>query len=179
MVALGFILLQILVALFAPWIAPYDPYQGDFAAHLADAERRALARHRRPRAATCLRRLIYGARISISVGILSQLVIVLIGLPIGALAGLLGGWVDYVVMRVIDVLSSIPTLLFYILLMVALGAGLRQHHHRHGADRLDRHRPPGARPGAVAQRRPTMCGPRARWAAARAISCGPTWCATP
>jgi len=57
------------------------------------------------------------------VGILSQVITVLIGLPIGALAGLLGGWVDYLIMRVIDILSSIPTMLLYILMMVALGAG--------------------------------------------------------
>jgi ABC-type dipeptide/oligopeptide/nickel transport system permease subunit len=122
MAALGFIALEILVALFAPWVAPYDPYQPDFAntwqqpsaAHWLGTDD--LGRD-------VLSRLIYGARISISVGILSQLVIVLIGLPIGALAGLLGGWPDYIVMRIIDVLSSIPTILFYILLLIALGAG--------------------------------------------------------
>ncbi|HEY3229281.1 MAG TPA: ABC transporter permease [Roseiflexaceae bacterium] len=120
--ALGFIALEILVAIFAPWVAPYDPYQPDFAntwqqpsaAHWLGTDD--LGRD-------VLARLIYGARISISVGILSQLVIVLIGLPIGALAGLLGGWPDYIVMRIIDVLSSIPTILFYILLLLALGAG--------------------------------------------------------
>lgn len=122
MAALGFIALEILVAIFAPWVAPYDPYQPDFAntwqqpsaAHWLGTDD--LGRD-------VLSRLIYGARISISVGILSQLVIVLIGLPIGALAGLLGGWPDYIVMQLIDVLSSIPTILFYILLLIALGAG--------------------------------------------------------
>lgn len=120
--ALSFIALEILVAIFAPWIAPYDPYEPDYAntwqqpsaAHWLGTDD--LGRD-------VLSRLIYGARISISVGILSQLVIVLIGLPIGALAGLLGGWPDYIVMRVIDVLSSIPTILLYILLLIALGAG--------------------------------------------------------
>src|SRR5919108_1541836 len=120
--ALGFIALEILVALFAPWVAPYDPYQPDFAntwqqpsaAHWLGTDD--LGRD-------VLARLIYGARISISVGILSQLVIVLIGLPIGTLAGLLGGWADYIVMRIIDVFSSIPILLFYTLLLVALGEG--------------------------------------------------------
>jgi ABC-type dipeptide/oligopeptide/nickel transport system permease subunit len=120
--ALCFITLEVAVALFAPWIAPYDPYQGDFTATWQapnslhwlgtdDLGRDVLAR------------LIYGARVSISVGVLSQLVIALVGLPIGALAGLKGGWIDYVVMRVIDVLSSLPSMLLYILLMVALGAG--------------------------------------------------------
>jgi ABC-type dipeptide/oligopeptide/nickel transport system permease subunit len=120
--ALAFIVLEILVAIFAPWIAPYDPYEPDFA-----------ATWQQPSAAhwlgtddlgrDVLSRLIYGSRISISVGVLSQLVIVLIGLPIGALAGLLGGWADYIVMRIIDVLSSIPTILLYILMLIALGAG--------------------------------------------------------
>jgi len=54
---------------------------------------------------------------------LSQLAIALVGVPVGALAGLRGGWFDYIIMRVIDVLSSLPSILFYILLMVALGAG--------------------------------------------------------
>src|SRR5688500_12193003 len=88
LIALVFILLEILVAIFAPWIAPYDPQQSNFAAtwrtpgaeHWLGADD--LGRD-------VLSRLIYGARVSISIGILSQLVIVLIGLPIGTLAGLL------------------------------------------------------------------------------------------
>ncbi len=122
MIALSFIVLEAAVALFAPWVAPFDPYRGDFAAtwqtpnslHWLGTDD--LGRD-------VLSRLIYGARVSISVGVLSQLAIAAIGLPVGALAGLRGGWLDYVVMRVIDVLSSLPALLFYILLMVALGAG--------------------------------------------------------
>lgn len=120
--AVGFIVAEILVAIFAGQIAPYDPYHGDYAAtwqlpsgqHLLGTDD--LGRD-------LLSRLIYGARVSLAVGIISQIVLVLIGVPIGALAGLLGGWFDYLVMRVIDVLSSLPTLLFYILLLVVLGAG--------------------------------------------------------
>ena len=121
-IALAVIGLQLVIALFAPWIAPYDPYASDYA-----------ATWQKPNAAhwlgtddlgrDVLARLIYGSRISISVGILSQLVIVLIGLPLGALAGILGGWFDFILMRVIEVLSSIPTILLYVLLMIALGAG--------------------------------------------------------
>jgi ABC-type dipeptide/oligopeptide/nickel transport system permease subunit len=121
-IALAVIGLQLVIALFAPWIAPYDPYASDYA-----------ATWQKPNAAhwlgtddlgrDVLARLIYGSRISISVGILSQLVIVLIGLPLGALAGILGGWFDFMLMRVIEVLSSIPTILLYVLLMIALGAG--------------------------------------------------------
>ena len=121
--ALAVILLQIVIAIGAPWIAPYDPYEGNFSvtwqtpsrAHLLGTDD--LGRD-------VLSRLIYGARISLAVGILSQLAIVVIGVPIGALAGLRGGWIDYGLMRLIDVLSSVPTMLLYVLMMVALGAGL-------------------------------------------------------
>ena len=120
--AAGFIILEILIAIFAAQIAPYDPNRGDYAAtwqlpspqHLLGTDD--LGRD-------LLSRLIFGARVSLAVGIVSQIVLVLIGVPIGALAGLLGGWVDYLIMRLIDILSSLPTLLFYILLMVVLGAG--------------------------------------------------------
>jgi ABC-type dipeptide/oligopeptide/nickel transport system permease subunit len=120
--ALCFIVFQIAIAIAAPWIAPYNPYQGDFSATWQTPNRQHwlgtddLGRD-------VFSRLLYGARISISIGVLSQLAIALIGLPIGAISGLKGGWLDYVIMRVIDVLSSLPSLLFYILLMVAMGAG--------------------------------------------------------
>ena len=68
-------------------------------------------------------RLIYGLRVSTRVGVLSQLIIVLVGIAIGALAGVVGSWFDFAIMRLIDVHSSLPALLFYILLMVALGSG--------------------------------------------------------
>ena len=121
-VALCFIIFQIIIAVFAQQLAPYNPYKGDFLATWETPNRfhwlgtDDLGRD-------VLSRLIYGARISIGVGILSQLAVALVGIPIGAIAGLRGGWLDYIVMRVIDVLSSLPTILFYILLMVALGAG--------------------------------------------------------
>jgi ABC-type dipeptide/oligopeptide/nickel transport system permease subunit len=120
--ALVFIVFEIIIAVAAPSVAPYNPYKGDFMATWETPNRLHwlgtddLGRD-------VFSRLLYGARVSISVGILSQLAIALVGVPVGALAGLKGGWLDYVLMRVIDVISSLPTILFYILLMVALGAG--------------------------------------------------------
>ena len=116
------IILELLMAIAAPLIAPYSPYYSDYTAtykppnskHLMGTDD--LGRD-------VLSRVIYGARVSYAVGMLSQIAVVLIGLPIGAVAGLLGGWVDYLIMRIIDILSSIPGLLLYILLMVALGGG--------------------------------------------------------
>jgi len=122
-VSLCFIMLEILIAVFAKFIAPYGPYYSDFAAtYQAPTVKHLLGTDDLGR--DVLSRIIYGTRVSYAVGVLSQVVIVLIGLPIGAVAGLVGGWVDFVTMRVIDILSSIPGLLLYILLMVALGAGL-------------------------------------------------------
>jgi ABC-type dipeptide/oligopeptide/nickel transport system permease subunit len=121
--ALIFILIQVITAVFAKYIAPNDPYFSDFLATYQGPSTKYwfgtddLGRD-------IFSRVIYGTRISYSVGVLSQIAIVLIGLPIGAIAGLMGGKVDFIIMRVIDVLSSIPGLLLYILLMVALGAGL-------------------------------------------------------
>ena len=121
--ALIFILVEILLAVFAGVIAPYDPYKSDYTATYQTPNAKYwlgtddLGRD-------MLSRIIYGTRVSYSVGVLSQIFIVLIGLPIGAVAGMIGGWVDYTIMRLIDVLSSVPGMLFYILLMVALGAGL-------------------------------------------------------
>jgi ABC-type dipeptide/oligopeptide/nickel transport system permease subunit len=124
LIALVFIILEILVAIFAGQIAPTPPNKQDYAAvwqlpfkssnHILGTDE--LGRD-------LLSRLIFGSRISISIGILSQIVLVIIGLPLGALAGLLGGWVDFTLSRVIDVLSSIPTYFFYILLILIIGSG--------------------------------------------------------
>ncbi len=122
-IALAVILLQVVLAAGASWFAPYDPYRSDFTATWQKPN----AQHwcgTDDLGRDVFSRLLYGARISLSVGVLSQLAAALVGLPVGAWAGLRGGRVDYIVMRVIDVLSSLPALLFYILLMVSLGAGL-------------------------------------------------------
>ncbi len=122
-----FILLEIVVALGAPLLVDahiiYDPYYNDYAATYSpptsvhpfgtdDFGRDVVSR------------VIYGAQVSYAVGVGSQLIVTILGLAIGSLAGLAGGWVDYLVMRIIDVLSSVPMLLFYILMMIALGGSL-------------------------------------------------------
>jgi ABC-type dipeptide/oligopeptide/nickel transport system permease subunit len=69
-------------------------------------------------------RMIYGARVSMLVGLGAQVIVVLIGVPIGALSGYLGGRVDLVLTRFVDVMYAFPRLLFVILVMSMLGAGL-------------------------------------------------------
>ncbi len=68
-------------------------------------------------------RIVFGARISLTVGLLSQVIALGIGIPLGGLAGWNGGRADFLIMRVVDVMSAIPTLLFAYLIMARLGAG--------------------------------------------------------
>lgn len=71
-----------------------------------------------------LSRLIYGARTSMLVGLSVQTFAVLIGVTLGGLAGYLGGWVDYLISRLIDIMTAFPGLLFAILLITVAGGGL-------------------------------------------------------
>jgi ABC-type dipeptide/oligopeptide/nickel transport system permease subunit len=68
-------------------------------------------------------RIVFAARISLSIAILAQLIALVVGMPMGAIAGWAGGRVDYLIMRVVDVMSAFPTLLFAYLIMARLGAG--------------------------------------------------------
>ncbi|MCA9709543.1 MAG: ABC transporter permease [Myxococcales bacterium] len=115
LVGLGFIVLLILVAVFAPWIAPYGP-----------AERSPGAFREPPSlehwfgtdtiGLDVFSRVVYGARISLRVGIIATLMTVVIGLVLGAVAGFYGGKTDGLIMRVTDVFLAIP----YIVLAVAI-----------------------------------------------------------
>jgi|TARA_Y100000031_G_scaffold135709_1_gene159236 ABC-type dipeptide/oligopeptide/nickel transport system permease subunit len=71
-----------------------------------------------------LSRLIYGARTSLIVSLSVQGISLLIGLPVGAIAGYFGGKFDYVICRVIDIMTAFPALLFTILIISVLGGGL-------------------------------------------------------
>ena len=71
-----------------------------------------------------LYRVIHGTRVSILVGVVAQLIVLAIGLPVGAVAGYFGGKTDLVLMRFVDVMYAFPQLLFVILLMAMWGRGL-------------------------------------------------------
>jgi peptide/nickel transport system permease protein len=115
-----------LLALFAPWVAPYAAqgagapdiaakFQPPSAAHWLGADH--LGRD-------MLSRTIFGARVSMTTGILIVAVSLLVGLPVGLLAGYFGGWADEALMRVTDIFLAFPALLLAVLLAAALGAGL-------------------------------------------------------
>jgi len=71
-----------------------------------------------------LSRVMYGTRTSLIVGFAAVGVGMLIGIPLGLFAGLRGGWADFAVMRLVDVMTAFPGLLFAIFLMTVLGAGV-------------------------------------------------------
>jgi peptide/nickel transport system permease protein len=117
------ILLLILVAVFADLIAPYDPYQQNLrealqqpsSAHLLGTD--ALGRD-------TLSRIIYGSRTSLSVGFVSVAVAGLIGMALGLLAGYFGGLLNMLIMRSIDGLMAIPSIMLALAIGWALGGGL-------------------------------------------------------
>ncbi|HEU5012075.1 MAG TPA: ABC transporter permease [Roseiflexaceae bacterium] len=114
--ALVVMILLILTAIFADVIAPY-PY--DYS-ELADALQFPNAKHLLGTDSVgrdFLSRLIYGARVSLAVGFSVQAIALVIGLTFGTLAGMFGGWVDYIVMRWVEVLTAIPIWLFALFLI--------------------------------------------------------------
>jgi ABC-type dipeptide/oligopeptide/nickel transport system permease subunit len=117
------VILLVLIALFADVLAPYSYTKTNFG-RLNEGPTRQYLLGTDQVGRDMLSRMIYGARISMLVGLGAQVIIVLIGVPIGALAGWAGGRIDTLLTRFIDVMYAFPRLLFVILVMSMLGAGL-------------------------------------------------------
>src|SRR5947209_15009608 len=117
------IVLLVLIAIFADVLAPL-PYTKTNFGRLNEAPSRDYPLGTDQLGRDLLSRMIYGARVSMLVGLGAQVIVVLIGVPIGALSGYLGGRVDMALTRFVDVMYAFPRLLFVILLMSMLGAGL-------------------------------------------------------
>jgi ABC-type dipeptide/oligopeptide/nickel transport system permease subunit len=122
---LGLIVVSVLclLAIFADFLAPYSYTKTNFS-RLNEPPSRDYPLGTDQIGRDLLSRMIYGARISMMVGLGAQVIIVLLGVPVGALSGWFGGRVDLVLMRVVDVMYAFPNLLFVILVMSMLGAGL-------------------------------------------------------
>jgi len=120
MVIIGVLLLM---ALLAPLLTPYDPIGQEI-----------LKRRQAPSAEhwfglddlgrDILSRVIFGARFSLQVGVVSVSLAILVGAVIGAGSGYLGGWVDTLVMRLMDIMLAFPALLLAIAIVTILGPGL-------------------------------------------------------
>ena len=123
MLGLIVVILLCLTAIFADALAPYSYTKVNFG-RLNEAPSRDYPLGTDQIGRDMLSRMIYGARVSMLVGLGAQVIVVLIGVPIGALSGYAGGRVDLVLTRFIDVMYAFPRLLFVILVMSMLGAGL-------------------------------------------------------
>ncbi len=123
MACLVIILLLIAVAIFAPLIAPYDPSRQDYQSVLAQPNAKHLL-GADEYGRDILSRIIYGTRISLSIGILAQLLASLIGITLGSLAGFFGGIVDAVISRIMEIFSAFPDLIFAMAIMTFLGQGI-------------------------------------------------------
>jgi peptide/nickel transport system permease protein len=107
----------------APWLAPYDPLEQNIVARLEPPSAEFwLGTDSYGR--DVLSRLIYGARISLFVGFVAIVIAMLVGTTIGVIAGYVGGLFDQLVMGVLDVLLSFPTLLLGLMIAAMLGASL-------------------------------------------------------
>jgi peptide/nickel transport system permease protein len=125
LVILSLLVLALLIvsAIFAPWLAPYDPTEQVLADSLQGPGRKHLL-GTDEMGRDILSRIIYGARISLSVGFVSQLIACSIGVLLGSLAGYYGGLADTVVSRAIEIFAAFPELLFAIGIMFVLGPGV-------------------------------------------------------
>jgi ABC-type dipeptide/oligopeptide/nickel transport system permease subunit len=117
------VILLCLVAIFADFIAPYSYTKANFG-KIYEFPSREFPLGTDQLGRDVLSRMIYGARVSMLVGLGAQVIIVMIGVPVGLVAGYLGGRVDLLLTRFIDVMYAFPRLLFVILIMSMLGAGL-------------------------------------------------------
>jgi ABC-type dipeptide/oligopeptide/nickel transport system permease subunit len=126
----GVLLLIIVIAVFAPLIAPYPPNAGTLTeilrppvwmaggswSHVLGTD--SLGRDE-------LSRLIYGARISMLVGLVSALIAGLVGVPLGLLSGYLGGLADSIVVGLVNIMTAFPFLLLALLVAAVTGPGLK------------------------------------------------------
>jgi ABC-type dipeptide/oligopeptide/nickel transport system permease subunit len=123
MAGLAGIVFLLFLTLTANWIMPYD-YDYQHFGNIGEPPSKEFPLGTDLVGRDMLSRMIYGARVSMSVALISQLAVLLIAVPIGALAGYAGGWVDTLLMRIVDIFYAIPQLLLAILIMGILGRGL-------------------------------------------------------
>jgi dipeptide transport system permease protein len=128
-IGFGVILALVIVAIFAPYVAPHAPAQQFRDAFLLppawiEGGRAAFPLGTDAVGRDILSRLIFGARYSLYVGSLVVFIALIGGVAVGMIAGYVGGWVDTIIMRVMDVLLAFPSLLLALVLVAILGPGL-------------------------------------------------------
>jgi peptide/nickel transport system permease protein len=117
------LLVLVVIALFAPAIAPANPIEQNYGATLRPPSREHLMGTDNF-GRDIFSRVIYGTQISLRVGLISVGIAAVIGVPIGLAAGYYGGWVDSVAMRLIDVMLAFPGILLAFVIVAVLGSSL-------------------------------------------------------
>ena len=121
---LAVLLAIILSAVFAPWVAPVDPYKTSVIRRLKDIGTPGFPLGTDELGRDMLSRLIYGGRLSLLMGITPVINALVIGSLLGIVAGFVGGKINMVIMRTVDVFYAFPSVLLAIAISGALGAGL-------------------------------------------------------
>lgn len=122
--ALAILIILVLIAILAPYIAPYDPSKGSVIRRLKPIGTEGYILGTDELGRDMLSRLIYGARLSLIMGVVPVPVAFVIGSAIGIIAGYAGGLVNTLIMRTIDVFYAFPSVLLAVALSGALGSGL-------------------------------------------------------
>ncbi len=111
----GMLIILASAAILAPWIAPYNPNRGDFAAfNTAPGSAHVLGADFGGR--DLLSRLLYGGRVSLLIGVTTMLTAISVGTLVGSIAGYAGGWIDNALMRLVDTVLSFPLYLLHFVL---------------------------------------------------------------
>lgn len=123
---LGLVLIALVVisAILAPVLAPHDPLRGDLRGAYLRPPGGAYLLGTDTQGRDLLSRVIYGARVSLIVGLVSQTIATLLGVTMGLLSGFYGRWVDALVMRLADITLAFPTLLLLIAIAAAVNPSL-------------------------------------------------------
>lgn len=134
LLAIGLLGITVLAALFAPWIAPQDPY--DLAQlYILDARMPPLTRNAEgmlfllgtdDQGRDVFSAVLYGLRISLGVAVVATAIAVVLGTSIGLLSAYLGGRTDAVLMRIVDMQLSFPAVLIALMLVALLGTGIEK-----------------------------------------------------
>jgi peptide/nickel transport system permease protein len=113
-----------LIGIFAPWIAPYDPFAQVFEAVLVPPELNHLFGTDNL-GRDIFSRVIYGARVDLTIGVITTYVPMTYGVVLGAFCGYIGGKFDMIVMRILDVAMAFPFLVLIIVILAILGPGVQ------------------------------------------------------
>lgn len=123
LLGLGIVTLMVVLAIFAPWIAPYDPLEKHFD-HVSEPPSRQFWMGTDQFGQDIFSRAVWAARLDLFIATTAVVLSLVLGSLLGALSGYLGGWFDEVFMRLMDILQAFPSLILAMGIAFALGPGV-------------------------------------------------------